>query len=124
MSYADIAEILVSPRTEGTSVPLKIYSYLHSGKPIVATRLPAHTQVLDDSMAVLVEPTSKALADGIICLLKNKEFGNRLGEKAKKVSQECYSMDSYLTKVTQIYDYLKLDARPRTGKPKLRSSEL
>ncbi|NIP26552.1 MAG: glycosyltransferase family 4 protein, partial [Phycisphaerae bacterium] len=90
------AEILVSPRTEGTSVPLKIYSYLQSGKPIVATRLPAHTQVLDDSMAVLVEPTSESLAEGIVCLMKNKEFGYRLGEKAQQVSREHYSMDSYL----------------------------
>ena len=123
MSYLDIAQILVSPRTEGTSVPLKIYSYLRSGKPIVATRLPAHTQVLDDSMAVLVEPTAEALADGIVCLMKNDEFGRRLGEKAQQVSQENYSMDRYLSKVSKVYEWLEPVTLARTGKPKLSSLE-
>jgi glycosyltransferase involved in cell wall biosynthesis len=123
MSYLNIAEILVSPRTQGTSVPLKIYSYLNSGKPIVATRLPAHTQVLDDSMAVLVDPSSEALADGIVCLLNNQELGSRLGEKAKQVSSESYSMESYLRKVAQIYSCLKSVPTSTTSEPKLRSLE-
>jgi glycosyltransferase involved in cell wall biosynthesis len=123
MSYHNIAEILVSPRTQGTSVPLKIYSYLNSGKPIVATRLPAHTQVLDDSMAVLVDPSSEALADGIVCLLNNQELGSRLGEKAKQVSSESYSMESYLRKVAQIYSCLKSVPTSTTSEPKLRSLE-
>jgi glycosyltransferase involved in cell wall biosynthesis len=123
MSYLNIAEILVSPRTQGTSVPLKIYSYLNSGKPIVATRLPAHTQVLDDSMAVLVDPSSEALADGIVCLLNNQELGSPLGEKAKQVSSESYSMESYLRKVAQIYSCLKSVPTSTTSEPKLRSLE-
>ena len=39
--------MLVSPRSRGTNTPLKIYQYLRSGKPIVATRLLTHTQVLE-----------------------------------------------------------------------------
>ncbi|MCB0354818.1 MAG: glycosyltransferase, partial [Bdellovibrionales bacterium] len=33
------ADILLSPRTQGNNTPMKIYSYLHSGKAILATRL-------------------------------------------------------------------------------------
>ena len=40
----------------GTNTPLKIYSYLRSGKPIVATNLLTHTQVLTPDIAKLVEP--------------------------------------------------------------------
>ena len=40
-------DVLVSPRSRGTNTPLKIYQYLRSGKPIVATRLLTHTQVLE-----------------------------------------------------------------------------
>ena len=43
------ADVLVSPRSRGTNTPLKIYQYLRSGKPIVATRLLTHTQVLSDT---------------------------------------------------------------------------
>ena len=44
--FVDACDILVSPRISGTNTPLKIYSYLRSGRPIVATNLHTHTQVL------------------------------------------------------------------------------
>src|SRR5262249_37067769 len=47
-AYLRAADVLVSPRSRGTNTPLKIYQYLRSGRPIVATRLLTHTQVLDD----------------------------------------------------------------------------
>ena len=36
-AFVQACDILVSPRIRGTNTPLKIYSYLRSGKPIVAT---------------------------------------------------------------------------------------
>ncbi len=50
------ARILVSPRTQGNNTPMKIFSYLDSGKALLATRLSTHTQVLDDEIAYLVAP--------------------------------------------------------------------
>lgn len=122
MSYLSLAKVLVSPRIEGTSVPLKIYSYIHAGKPIVATRLSAHTQVLDNSTAFLVEPTKEALAEGMICLLNNPELGRRLGHKAQQVAREHYSMDGYIAKVAQIYKWL--EPVTESSKGRLRSMEL
>lgn len=40
LTYADV---LVSPRCKGTNTPMKVFSYLESGTPVVATRLPTHT---------------------------------------------------------------------------------
>ena len=57
-AFLDAADVLVSPRSLGTNTPLKIYQYLRSGRPIVATRLLTHTQVLDDEVAILTEPTA------------------------------------------------------------------
>ena len=54
--------MLTSPRSKGTNTPLKIYQYLRSGKPIVATRLLTHTQVLDDDTAMLTAPDPQAFA--------------------------------------------------------------
>ena len=53
--FLDAADVLVSPRSSGTNTPLKIYQYLRSGRPIVATRLLTHTQVLDDEVAILTD---------------------------------------------------------------------
>lgn len=121
LKYLDIAEILVSPRTVGTSVPLKIYSYLHSGKPIVATRIPAHTQVLNDDTALLVEPVKESLANGIIGLLDDPESGQRIGICAQQLSTEHYSPDHYAEKVAKIYGWLA--ASMKTKKPHIRSLE-
>ena len=61
-AYLDAADVLVSPRSLGTNTPLKIYQYLRSGRPIVATRLLTHTQVLDDDVAFLTEATPEGFA--------------------------------------------------------------
>ena len=37
MVYLAYAAVLISPRLDGTTTPLKIYSYLHANRPIVAT---------------------------------------------------------------------------------------
>jgi glycosyltransferase involved in cell wall biosynthesis len=106
--YLELAEILVSPRTEGLSVPLKIYSYLQSGKPIVATKIVAHTLVLDEDTAVLVEPTKDALAAGLLRLIESPESRRRLGVQARRTAQQRYNLENYLTKLDRIYSTLEL----------------
>ena len=64
--YLDAADVLVSPRSTGTNTPLKIYQYLRSGRPIVATRLLTHTQVLDDDVSFLTPATPEGFAAGIL----------------------------------------------------------
>jgi hypothetical protein len=59
--FLDAADVLVSPRSSGTNTPLKIYQYLRSGRPIVATRLLTHTQVLNDEVAILTRRRPKVL---------------------------------------------------------------
>jgi len=54
--FMNIANILVSTRTIGNNPPLKVYDYLRAGKPIVATNINAHTQILNNDIAVLVDP--------------------------------------------------------------------
>lgn len=104
--YMAVADILVSPRIIGVNTPLKIYSYLSSGKPILATNLPTHTQVLDDKVAMLVEPTPEGFAKGIIELFESPELCERLGTNAKRLADEKYSYDKYVSKVASVYDML------------------
>lgn len=103
IAYLHLAEILVSPRIEGLSVPLKIYTYLHSGKPTVATRLYAHTQVLNDDMAMLVEPDKEEFAHGILQLVETPDLRRKLGGQAKEFAEEQYNITNYVAKLEQIY---------------------
>jgi glycosyltransferase involved in cell wall biosynthesis len=107
VAYLELAEILVSPRTNNTSVPLKIYSYLQSGKPIVATDLATHTQVLNDEIALLVAPTQEAMANGILKLVRAPDLRQRIGQRAQVYAREEFNPQNYIAKVGHIFQELE-----------------
>ncbi len=111
--YLDVAKVLVSPRKSGTNTPLKIYSYLRSGRPIVATNLITHTQVLNPEIAILTEPQPEAFAKGIIEALSNPEM-RKMVERARQIAEEKYSYREYLAKTSNLYTYVSnlKDGRP------------
>ncbi|HEU0022068.1 MAG TPA: glycosyltransferase family 4 protein [Dehalococcoidia bacterium] len=100
--FIKLAHVLVSPRVEGTNTPLKIYSYLQSGKPIVATDLYTHTQVLNRDVAVLVTPSAAGLAEGILSVLENSRLATEVGNQARKFFEANYSMEKYISKTDQV----------------------
>jgi glycosyltransferase involved in cell wall biosynthesis len=107
IAYLEIAEVLISPRVEGLSVPLKIYSYLYSGKPFVATRIQAHTMVLDDQNSMLVEPNKEAFAEGILQVLDSRELREDMSSRARSYAKENFSFVDYTEKVNQVYEALE-----------------
>jgi glycosyltransferase involved in cell wall biosynthesis len=106
-AFMTMASVLVSPRTKGTNTALKIYTYMQSGKPIVATRLGTHTQVLDDQCAFLVEPSADGIAEGIHRALKEPLFGAALGREARARVASRYSLASFKHKVRTAYQELE-----------------
>ena len=114
-AYLDAADVLVSPRSTGTNTPLKIYQYLRSGRPIVATRLLTHTQVLSDDVAVLTEPTAEGLADGIMRTLRDREQGHVIGERARTLAETKYSYEAYLDRTRRACAYLSREAAPEVA---------
>lgn len=103
MVYLAYAAVLISPRLDGTTTPLKIYSYLHANKPIVATNITAHTQVLSSETAMLVEPNKDAFAEGILRVLRDPEFAECIAKNAHEFARQKFSHQDYLSKVNQIY---------------------
>ena len=108
----DAADILTSPRTQGTNTPMKIYSYMDSGKPILATRLPTHTQVLNDTLALLVEPNATAYADGMRQLAEKPELRAQLAHQAKDVCREKYSFAAFSRAVNTLYNAVEKESHP------------
>jgi glycosyltransferase involved in cell wall biosynthesis len=85
-SYLLAADLLVSPRSRGTNTPLKIYQYLRSGKPIVATRLLTHTQVLSDETAILTAARAEEFAAGILTGLNEPARAAAIGNDVHRSS--------------------------------------
>jgi glycosyltransferase involved in cell wall biosynthesis len=96
--FLDAADVLVSPRSTGTNTPLKIYQYLRAGRPIVATRLLTHTQVLDDTVSILTDATPAGMANGILRAIGDPEGSRELGRRAHELAETKYSYEAYLGK--------------------------
>jgi glycosyltransferase involved in cell wall biosynthesis len=100
-AYLLASDLLVSPRSRGTNTPLKIYQYLRSGKPIVATRLLTHTQVLSDQTAILTAATPEGFADGMLAVLTDRDRGAAVGARARELAETKYSPEAYLERTRQ-----------------------
>lgn len=109
--YLRQASVLVSPRLSGNNTPMKIYSYLAAGKPVLATNIASHTQVMDSSCAVLVEPTPEGLAAGIERLASDEKLRDELGATAADLVKSKYSVAVYKKKVIDEYAYLEHGAQ-------------
>jgi glycosyltransferase involved in cell wall biosynthesis len=94
--FINIANMLVSTRIKGENPPLKIYSYLHSGKPIVVTNHISHTQVLNSEIAYLVEPNPEDIAEGIIHMLENPAISGEMGARARQFFEKNYNYENFV----------------------------
>lgn len=117
-TYLRRADILVSPRLSGVNTPMKLYSYLDSGRPVLATALPTHEQVLDDSVARLVSPIPEALAEGLVALARDPETRDRLGAAGRERYLREYGPTAFDRKMTAFYDgvFAQIAVGP-TGRP-------
>jgi glycosyltransferase involved in cell wall biosynthesis len=115
-AFLEAADILASPRIFGTNTPLKIYSYLRAGKPIVATNLLTHTQVLDDSVALLVPPDAAAFARAIASLIEDPCLRARIASAARERANARYSREAYLSRTRQVCERLARRASPAAAR--------
>ena len=101
------ADLLVSSRVTGTNTPLKVYEQLASGVPLVATNIVAHTQVIDDSIAFLVDPTPAALAEGFRTVLDDPAEAGRRTSAALERSKRNHSTAAFRRKTAELMDRLR-----------------
>lgn len=98
------ATVLVSPRVHGENTPMKIFSCLDSGRPLLATRLLTHTQVLDDDVALLVEPEPGAMGKGLAFLLQDAALRERLAANARGLAQREFTPEAFRRKLLAFYE--------------------
>jgi glycosyltransferase involved in cell wall biosynthesis len=101
-----MGSMLVSPRLHGGNTPLKLFSYMWSAIPIVATDLPTHTQVLDAQSAVLCQPTPGEMARAILGVLDDPARFASMGARARARVARDYSREAFRRKLLAAYDVL------------------
>lgn len=102
-AFLALADVLVSPRSKGVNTPFKIYTYLASAKPLVATRIVTHTQLLDDSLAVLTEVSADGLAAGLRFVLDHGDEARARAARGAALLEREFSAERYAEKVRAAY---------------------
>lgn len=109
------ADFLIAPRIKGINTPMKIFPYLHSGRPVLATRLTTHTQLLDDSVAMLAPADPQGFARSMIRLAEDEDLRARLGAAGREFVEQYHTYDQYEVRVGELYDLV--DARRTSPNP-------
>jgi glycosyltransferase involved in cell wall biosynthesis len=98
------ADLVVSPRIAGSNTPLKIYEAMANGAVMVATRILSHTQVLNDEVAVLVDPEPWAFGQGILTGICDGQRRAGISLAAKQLYEREYSAVVYEAKMSQLLE--------------------
>jgi glycosyltransferase involved in cell wall biosynthesis len=101
------ADIIVSPRKSGTNTPLKVYEQLQCGIPLVATDIYSHTQVLDDKVAFMVEPSADGIANGLREVIESPDEAARRVDNARQLYESDYSRAAYIDKMTRLLELVR-----------------
>lgn len=103
-SFMTISDVLLSPRREGENTPLKLYSYMLAERPIVATSIASHTQVLDESLAFLSEAKPEELSKALIAAIEASESERKtMCTAAKKLVEDEYSYEQFKKRLGAMY---------------------
>jgi glycosyltransferase involved in cell wall biosynthesis len=99
--YLAAADVVVSPHSDLRNFigsPIKIFEYMASGIPIVASRLAQLSEILThEETALLVRPGDPiALAAALERLMGDPELGRRLGGAAQQEARTRHSWDARL----------------------------
>jgi len=83
------SDVLVLPNSKEEDIsqyytsPLKLFEYMTSQRPIIASDLPSLREILNHKNSFLVEPQNpKKLAEKIIFVFKNKKLAQQVAERA------------------------------------------
>jgi glycosyltransferase involved in cell wall biosynthesis len=114
-AFLDLADVLVSPRRVGRNTPFKVYTYLASGKPLVATAIATHTQILTADIATLVGVSAEDLAAGIRSVLGDPLGAIERAIRGRALVEREYGRKAFAGKVQRAYEHVARAVKPRPG---------
>ncbi len=106
-NFFALADALISPRASGGNTPLKIYSYMQAERPILATDISSHTQVLSADCAFLGAPHSEGLAAAMAeCLYATEDQKRKRIAEAKRLVEAKFNKNDFRRILQELYSTL------------------
>lgn len=106
-TYLAEADILACPRIRGINTPMKIFPYLHSGRPVLATDLYTHNQRLSQNEAYLAPADPHGFAEGIVELVENEALMQQLGQNGMAFVEREHTYEAHHRRLNQAYDWIE-----------------
>ena len=105
--YLSGADVLVCSRREGINTPMKIFPYLHSGRPVLATDLRTHNQVLTGDEAFLAPDDPEGFAEGMLELARDPSLRTRLGQNGRAFVERNHTFEAHRERLNEAYDWIE-----------------
>jgi glycosyltransferase involved in cell wall biosynthesis len=86
---------------------MKVYSYLATGRAVIATAIRSHTQVLDPAFARLVTLEPEAMAAALRELCADPTLRETLGRRALARAGERHSLGAFRARLAAVYRELE-----------------
>jgi hypothetical protein len=86
---------------------MKIYSYIDTGIPMVATNLPTHTQVVTTREAFLAEPDAEHFAEELFAALHNPVDATARAAAAQALVEQRYNRKIFTKTLIGFYHSLE-----------------
>jgi glycosyltransferase involved in cell wall biosynthesis len=112
--YFALADCLISLRPVSNNLPLKVFDYMATGKPIVATRGPAHEPLLNHERAFLCDAHAESVMQAILEVFRSSERAQALAQSARLHAQRNYGWNRFVQLVDNLYSSV-INSRPRSA---------
>jgi hypothetical protein len=92
---------------------MKVFPFLHSGKAVLVTDLPTHTQILSDRVAALAPADPAGFARVLVALARNAEWRSELGRAGRAFVEAGHTYDAHRVRMDRLYDFVTGDVLRR-----------
>ena len=114
-AYLAAADVAVYPYRDSlvnrAKCSIKVLEYMTAGKAIITHRVGQNTEYLENGRsAILAEPGDVgAFAEGLLAVLTDRAFAERLGQEAATRIQRWFTWDRRISDVERAYENYGLD---------------
>jgi len=92
----------------------KLFLYMLSSKPLVASKMPIAQIAEDEQCGILVDPTNpQEIANAIIYLLENPVKAKLMGEKGKKAVLMKYNWNIFSERLLGVYERMRTNVKEK-----------
>ena len=105
----DLDILVLSSILEGH--PIILLEAMAMAKPIVATNIEGMNEIVIDGVTGMLVPPkdSHALAQAIVCLLKDNKKAQEMGQAARLIAEEKFSLSDKIEQYRQLYETIAVE---------------